>query len=650
MVIAANSVEILFGRLYMSSRHLFNTRAFAAIVIVVSSSFVALSGVASAAPSTITVDGVVYDATGSGTIGYPYVATVTGQTGNAATVTIPSTITSGGTTYSVTAIGNTAFLEDTYLASVIIPNSVTAIGIAAFEGDTSLTSVTIPNSVQIIRTSAFQGDTALTSITIPDSVTSIADQAFDQDTALTSITLPNSITSISNNVFYGDTSLASITIPSSVTSIGTLAFYANTSLTSITIPNSVTSIGVGAFYGDTALTFIDSSGFVATWSGIGGPYTTAQLGTATNNGAVTGTWANTLIYSYSGSTATVTGQTGNAATETIPSTITSGGTTYSVTAIGNTAFLEDTYLASVIIPNSVTAIGIAAFEGDTSLTSVTIPNSVQIIRTSAFQGDTALTSITIPDSVTSIADQAFDQDTALTSITLPNSVTSIGTQAFYGNTALASITIPNSVTSIGGNAFSGDTGLTLSNPTDYVATWSGTGGPYTTAQLRTATDLGQVTGTWASVVRVAPIIYSKPTAPSNVTVSLSNGTATVSFTPGSSGNLATYDEIDMYINGQLVGNVCNVSGATSCPIANLGPDAAFSFTVTEINSKGSAVSTVSNTVGYSSPAVVTTTTTSPPTTTTTVPPVKRTITCVKGKISKKVTAVSPVCPAGYKKK
>ena len=31
-------------------------------------------------------------------------------------------------------------------------------------------------------------------------------------------------------------------------------------------------------------------------------------------------------------------------------------------------------------------------------------------------------------------------------------------------------------------------------------------------------------------------------------------------------------------------------------------------------------------------------------------PAKRTITCVKGKITKKVTAVNPVCPAGYKKK
>ncbi len=561
MVIAANSVEILFGRLYMSSRHLFNTRAFAAIVIVVSSSFVALSGVASAAPSTITVDGVVYDATGSGTIGDPYVATVTGQTGNAATVTIPSTITSGGTTYSVTSIGYAAFFHDLSLISITIPSSVTSIGVLAFYANTSLTSITIPNSV----------------------------------------------TSIGEGAFYGDTALTSITIPNSVTAIGIAAFEGDTSLTSVTIPNSVTSIGVAAFYGDTALTFIDSSGFVATWSGIGGPYTTAQLRTATNNGAVTGTWANTLIYAYSATApyvATVTGQTGNAATVTIPSTITSGGTTYSVTAIGDAAFYGDTALTSVTIPNSVTSIGVAAFMRDSQLSSVIIGNSV----------------------------------------------TSIREGAFYGDTALTSVTIPNSVTSIGGDAFSGDTGLTLSNPTDYVATWTGAGFPYTTAQLKDALAISSVTGTWASVVRVAPIIYSKPTAPSNVTASMNSGTATVSFTPGSSGNLATYDEIDMYINGQLVGNVCNVSGATSCPIANLGPDAAFSFTVTAINSKGSAVSTVSNTVGYSSPAVVTTTTTSPPTTTTTVPPVKRTITCVKGKISKKVTAVSPVCPAGYKKK
>jgi len=150
-----------------------------------------------------------------------------------------------------------------------------------------------------------------------------------------------------------------------------------------------------------------------------------------------------------------------------------------------------------------------------------------------------------------------------------------------------------------------------------------------------------------STTTAPPIIYSKPTAPSNVTASMNNGTATVSFTPGNSGNLPTYNQIDMLINGQSVGNVCNVTGATSCPITNLGPDVAFSFTVTAINSKGSATSAVSNVVSYASPTTVAPTTTTTTTTTTTMPPAKQTITCVKGKITKKVTAVKPVCPAGY---
>ena len=156
------------------------------------------------------------------------------------------------------------------------------------------------------------------------------------------------------------------------------------------------------------------------------------------------------------------------------------------------------------------------------------------------------------------------------------------------------------------------------------------------------------TGQSACVSTTPPIVYSKPTAPSAVSAVMTNGSATVSFSSGSSGNLPTYNQIDMYINGVLAGNVCNVVGASSCPISNLGPDAVFTFTVMAINSKGNAVSAVSNAVSYASPSVALPTTTS--TTTTTLPPVKLTITCVKGVTSKKVTAVSPVCPAGFKKK
>ena len=350
--------------------------------------------------------------------------------------------------------------------------------------------------------------------------------------------------------------------------------------------------------------------------------------------ATVSTTVDGVIYSPSGTggsgdpyIATVMGHSGPDAVLTIHSTVVYNGLTFSVTSIGTQAFYMNTALTSITIPNSVTSIGNRAFYLNTALTSITIPNSV-----------------------TSISDFAFYGNTALTSITIPNSVTSIGTYTFYGNTALTSVTIGSSVTSIGRFAFNGDSALSFINPSGLVATWTGAGVSYTTAQLRTATDIGTVTGTWASVVHAEPIVYSKPTAPTNVVATMNNGSATISFTAGSSGNLPTYDEIDMFINGLSVGNVCNVTGASMCPISNLGPDVSFTFSVTAINSKGSAVSTVSNTVSYSSPVFVSATTTPPPTTTTTAPPVKRTITCVRGATSKKITAVSPVCPAGYKKK
>ena len=340
-------------------------------------------------------------------------------------ITIPSTVTYNGDTYSVTSIGDGAFDHCPSLTSVIIPNSVISIGTEAFAFCYGLTSVTIPESVTSIGDGVFECCYGLTSVTIPESVTSIGSNAFFGCRGLISVTIPNSVTSIGSYAFLGCSGLTSVTIPNNVTSIGNGAFSACRGLTSVTIPDSVTSIGNGAFSACSGLTSIK----VASGN--------SKYDSRNNCNAIIEIATNTLI---AGCQNTV-----------IPN---------SVTSIANSAFGGCSSLISLTIPNSVTSIGASAFSGCSGLTSITIPNSVTSIGQCAFKDCSGLTSFTIPNSVTTIEEETFRNCSSLTSFTIPNSVTSIGNSAFSGCSGLTSVTIPESVTSIGNSSFSGCSGLT----------------------------------------------------------------------------------------------------------------------------------------------------------------------------------------------
>ena len=185
-------------------------------------------------------------------------------TGN---ITIPSSVTYNGTTYSVTAMDTNTFCGCSGLTSVTIPNSITSIGGGTFSDCSGLTSVTIPNSVTSIGNAPFFRCSSLTSLVvasgsthydsrnncnaiietatntliqgcqtsiIPNTVTTIGQYAFDNCSGLTSITIPNSVTSIDYAAFLGCNDLTSVSIGGSVTSIGADAFKACIGLTSIT--------------------------------------------------------------------------------------------------------------------------------------------------------------------------------------------------------------------------------------------------------------------------------------------------------------------------------------------------------------------------------------------------------------------------------
>ena len=158
-------------------------------------------------------------------------------------VVIPDTL--GG--YSVTSIGEYAFLECRSLTSITIPDSVTSIGDGAFLGCISLTSITVDTGNKYYSSDSYGvlfdknkntliqypvGNTR-TTYTIPDSVTSIGEGAFSYCRNLASITIPDSVTSIGDHAFDDCRNLTSITIPDSVTSIGYRAFYYCTNLTDV---------------------------------------------------------------------------------------------------------------------------------------------------------------------------------------------------------------------------------------------------------------------------------------------------------------------------------------------------------------------------------------------------------------------------------
>lgn len=122
----------------------------------------------------------------------------------------------------------------------------------------------------------------------------------------------------------------------------------------------------------------------------------------------------------------------------------------SVVSIGEWAFANSKLLKSVVIPNSVKNIGARAFLG-TSLISLSLPNSIVSVGRDAFAG-TSFTSISIPSSWTHIG-EAFG-GTKIDSAIIPNTVTHIDALAFFG-VPLKTLTIPGSVVSIGLKAFAG---------------------------------------------------------------------------------------------------------------------------------------------------------------------------------------------------
>ena len=343
----------------------------------------------------------------------PYTVEVTKETDNynpsyntypTGDLTIPSSVTHSGRTYSVTSIGDMAFSYCSGLTSVSIPNSITTIGYSAFWNCSGLPSVTIPSSVTSIGTSAFYGCNELTAVNYTGSIAQWCGIDFSN--------LDANPLKFAGNLYIDNELVTDLVIPETITEIKPYTFCGATCLETIIIPNTVTDIGMGAVG-----VFWGCSGIVE--------MTIPFVG---NNASATSASASTLFGNifdggtYSGST--------------MIRQHFSGGSNYKTYYIPSS-------LRSVTVTGGVLLYG--AFDYCTMLTSIKMPNSITNIGERCFYNCTGLTSITIPSSVTSIGDLAFSYCSGLTNIYAnPTTPPTATTYAFsdINFTPIASLWVP----------------------------------------------------------------------------------------------------------------------------------------------------------------------------------------------------------------
>ncbi|MCG8687957.1 MAG: leucine-rich repeat domain-containing protein, partial [Desulfobacterales bacterium] len=392
-------------------------------------------------------------------------------------MTIPSTVDHGPNTYTVTGIGDKAF-QYGLLTSVTLPNTVTSIGEGAFNSN-ELASVVIPNSVTAIGYQAFSSN-QLTEVTIPDSVTSIGGAAF-QHNHLTRVTIGKSVTSIGTVAFRNNPGLATVVTKATIPPSLHANAFQNRGQIDVDVP-----LGKGQVYLNNGWTGFRSITEVA---GVGDTFIADHITYKVTSLAPSPYEVKVADYAITGGAVT------------IPQTVDEGPNTYTVTAIGNEAFLGN-QLTGVTLPNTVTSIGHWAFRNNpdlaTVVTKATVPPSLhadafqnadrnqidvivpmgkrQVYLDNGWTGFRSVTEVVpgvgdtfnadhITYKVTSLAPlkvEAIDYNTAGgPSVTIPPTVddgpntytvTAIGNEAFEHN-QLTGVIIPNTVTSIGKEAF-----------------------------------------------------------------------------------------------------------------------------------------------------------------------------------------------------
>ncbi len=120
---------------------------------------------------------------------------------------------------------------------------------------------------------------------------------------------------------------------------------------------------------------------------------------------------------------------------------------FCVTEICMLAFMQNTGIRKINLPDSVDSIGSQVFDGCIRLEQVNLPEQIDYadLKFRSFNNCISLTSITIPSGVCGIGEAAFQGCKSLKSISLPEELRDYGNACFNGCDHLVQITLPQSI-------------------------------------------------------------------------------------------------------------------------------------------------------------------------------------------------------------
>lgn len=418
-----------------------------------------------------------------------------------ASISIPNSVTSIGSNIftgctnlqtctlseNINSIGDSFFSGCTSLTSITLPSKITTIGQDAFKGCSSLCSVSMSEGIVTIGADAFYDCTSLTSISIPGTVTTLDNAVFHGCKKLEKVYFLNGAEKLTVESDYGsdpytfyqctslkylylgrDLSLYSGTITNP--SVWCPSPFARKGFETIELGETVTSINDYLFYGCTNVSSFKVNSTTPPSIGIQSfmnvPRCELQYPEGCYESYANSNWRTNFtiplkdfnvdgifynVLSLSDCTVEVTFQ-GNAYNSyadeysgdvVIPETVTYGGKTFTVTAIGLSAFSGCQNLTSVTLPSTITKIDEYGFNYCTSLKSVNLPEGLMTIGPRAFRICHSLTSMEIPATVTTIGESAFYECKALQSVAFKGSVESIGSGAFNLCPALTKVSVDN---------------------------------------------------------------------------------------------------------------------------------------------------------------------------------------------------------------